>query len=248
MEEEQVSIEQLLEQLEKVRGAPEVPTWVSVLLQAVVVLIKGLARQIQDLVEDNARLRKELYGRKSEKRKGKGSEKKKTGKKGTREPKERKPRTGPSALDQTEMPEEHQSHELADEDQVCEYCGGTDFVELPSTEDSVEYKYVPAHLIRVFHHRKKWACANGCTVVTAPGPSRVIDGGRFHASLYAHVVTSRLLDAMPFNRQADMLSRAGTPLSASTISDLFHNSAEVLKPLYQELGNHPIEPALKEEG
>jgi len=47
---------------------------------------------------------------------------------------------------QAEMRERHQTHELADDQKVCEHCGGTEFVELPRTEDSIEYEYMPARL------------------------------------------------------------------------------------------------------
>lgn len=63
----------------------------------------------------------------------------------------------------------------------------------------------------------------------------MVDGGRFSSSLYADVVTKRSFDAIPFHRQADAFQRAGIPLSASTLCDLFHTSADVLTPLYNVL-------------
>ena len=77
----------------------------------------------------------------------------------------------------------------------------------------------------------------GSVSLTAPGPPKVVDGGRFSASLYADVVTKRAFDAIPFHRQADAFERAGIPLSASTLCDLFHAAAKLLTPLYIAMMN-----------
>ena len=239
---EEVTIEQVLKDLKRASQHASTPSWMVAVLSTVMVLLSGMNAQLRQLLEtvqklqntletvqqENERLRKELYGKKSEKRPRK---KISMPRKRNAKPEPR----GVAALDKASLPEEHHSHELAEEDKVCPVCGGRDFVQMPTTQDSTEYRYEPAKLIRVHHHRTKWACKHGCSVLTAPGPRRVVSGGRFHASVYAHIMTNRLLDAIPFHRQADAMSRAGVPLSASTICDLFHDAADVLQPLYEVL-------------
>ncbi len=235
---DEVSIEQLEADVERAREDPRTPGWVVLLLQAVLLLMRGMSTQLGQLLVQvtglqaqlaeqqatNTKLRKQLYGKKSEKKPSRKSAP-------SNKPRKKAPRRlGPAALDKAVMPEEHERHTLPERNLVCPICGETTFVPLP-TEDSVEYRYVPARLVRVHHHRDKSACAKGCTVQTAPGPDRVVEGGRFHASVYADIVTKRCLDAIPFHRQADALQRAGVPLSTSTICDLFHDAAKVLEPL-----------------
>ena len=239
---DEITLQQVLKDLKRASQEPSTPSWMTAVLSTVTVLLSGMNEQLRQLLqtvqqlkdalqasqEENERLRKQLYGKKSEKKP----------RKKTSMPRKRKtppkPR-GAGALDKANLAEEHENHELSESEKVCPVCGRRDLVRLPSTQDSIEYRYEPARLIRVHHHRAKWACKHGCGIVTAAGPPRVVPGGRFHASVYAHVLTSRLLDAIPFHRQADAMSRAGIPLSASTICDLFHDASKVLEPLYDVL-------------
>lgn len=231
-----INIDELIADIERARSDESTPAWVSVLLRTVLLLVTTMQRHFDEmsatvarLEAENAKLRKELFGKKSERKPR--SQAAKSPRKKTAET----PRTGPSALDTADLPEETVEHEVPDEAKTCEVCGGEDFVEMPTDEESVLYTYEPARLVRVRHRRKKCACRNGCGIVTAPGPPKVVEGGRFSASLYADVVTKRSFDAIPFHRQADAFQRAGIPLSVSTLCDLFHTCADVLTPLYKDL-------------
>ena len=231
-----INIDELIADIERARADETTPAWVSVLLRTVLLLVTTMQRHFDELSgtvdrleSENAKLRKQVYGKKSERKPRSAAPKSKS-------PKENDtPRTGPSALDAADLPEEVEEHEVPEEDKTCAVCGGEDFVDMPTGEESVVYTYKPARLVRVRHVRKKCACRKGCSIITAPGPPKVVEGGRFSASLYADVVTKRSFDAIPFHRQADALQRAGIPLSASTLCDLFHAAADVLTPLYHVL-------------
>ncbi len=230
-----IDIDALITKIDQARKDETLPAWVSVLLETVLLLVTTMQMQfalMQTQLElkdaQIAKFQKQIYGRSSERKPPKKAEPSATPKRS------RTPRTGPSALDLAELDEEVAEHPVPEAEQTCSVCGGHEFTELPA-EESVVYTYKPARLVRVRHRRQKCACRNGCSVVTAPAPPKVVEGGRFSSSLYADIVTKRSFDAIPFNRQADAFKRAGVPLSASTICDLFHSSADVLSPVYKAL-------------
>ncbi len=66
-------------------------------------------------------------------------------------------------------------------------------------------------------------------------PDRVGEASQHGPGLHAHVAVSKCLDSIPLYRQAKRFQRAGVPLSPSTLGDLFHRSAWVLKLLYTRL-------------
>jgi hypothetical protein len=187
---DEITIQQVLKDLKRASQEPSTPSWMTAMLSTVTVLLSGMNEQLRQLLqtvqqlkdalqasqEENERLRKQLYGKKSEKKP----------RKNTSMPRKRKtppkPR-GAGALDKANLAEEHENHELSDSEKVCPVCGRRDLVRLPSTQDSIEYRYEPARLIRVHHHRAKWACKHGCGIVTAPGPAPVVPRRPLHASV-----------------------------------------------------------------
>ncbi|MCE9671573.1 transposase [Myxococcus stipitatus] len=62
-----------------------------------------------------------------------------------------------------------------------------------------------------------------------------MDKGEYGPGLLAHVVVSKCADAMPLHRLAQRLERGGVPMSLSTLTDLFHQSASMLLPLSTHL-------------
>lgn len=223
-----ITIDELQEQIKKAKEDPTLPAWVGLLLSMVWVMMKGLNDQLIQVQADYARLHALHYGRKKSER-GPSPSAKPTSEQKT--PKPRDPER--STLETTALPEETKEHAAPTS---CPKCGGEDLKELSSSEEQIEYVMRPASLIRVRHKLKKCACAKGCTVLTAPAPPRVGEGGTmFGPSVYAHIIASRVFDALPFSRQADRWSRAGIPLRKSTICDLFHRGTQELQGVYLEL-------------
>lgn len=234
---------QLLRDLEAARASDETPAWVRVLLGMLATLVHSmqqqmtslteqlakLTEQLQDQQAQNAILRKQVFGRRSERTP--------RDKKPPAEPKPpknkaaRTPRTGASALDTAQLPEQTIDHTVPDEDRCCPQCGGKDFVEL-APEVSREFELELSRLIRRFHRRQKLACRCGGYIVTAPPPDRVTERGLFGATLHADTVVRRCMDAIPLNRMADMYQRAGIPIGVSTLNDLFHATATKLERVY----------------
>jgi transposase len=67
--------------------------------------------------------------------------------------------------------------------------------------------------------RPKLACRS-CpgTVVQAPAPARLIEGGIPTETMVAHVLVARYADHLPLYRQAQILERQGVIIERSTLS------------------------------
>ncbi|TSC20978.1 IS66 family transposase [Corallococcus sp. Z5C101001] len=126
-------------------------------------------------------------------------------------------------------------HEVPAEDRRCPACGGETRKPLGEGRRTVVYEHVPAFFERQVHVQEVLACTCGRGVVTAPAPPKVVDKGEYGPGLLAHVVVSKCADAMPLHRLAQRMERGGVPMSRSTLTDLFHQSAEVLLPLSSHL-------------
>ena len=198
--------------------------------------IKSLQQTIEQKDGELAELRRLVFGKKSERMPPVQVElkKRRTAKQKKADKEKTKKRREANRKAKKELPTEKVNHELDDDELRCPHCGGTDFVNLPD-EVSFEYEFVPAHLVRLEHHRQKKACRCGQHIVTAPAPDRVSDGVQYGPGFHAHVAVSKCLDSMPLYRQARALSRAGVDINRSTLGDLFHRSAELLDPLHKRM-------------
>ncbi|RYZ33330.1 MAG: IS66 family transposase [Myxococcaceae bacterium] len=140
-----------------------------------------------------------------------------------------------SARKAQEAPTREVRHAVPPAARHCPACGSEDMKPLGKGRTSVVYEYVPAFFERQVHVQEVLACACGQCVVTAPAPARVVDRGEYGPGFLAHVVTSKCADAMPLHRLAQRIERGGVPMHRSTLTDLFHQSAQVLLPLSSHL-------------
>ena len=95
------------------------------------------------------------------------------------------------------------------------------------------YDYMPGYFVRQCHVQEKAACACGGFIATADAPVRPIEGGHYGAGFLAHIAVTKCADATPLHRLAKQYQRLGIPMSRSTLTDLFHATAEELAPLSQ---------------
>ena len=78
---------------------------------------------------------------------------------------------------------------------------------------------IPAQYRVIVTKRPKLACrACAGTVVQAPAPARLIEGGIPTEALVAHVLVARYADHLPAYRQAQMMARQGVIIERSTLS------------------------------
>src|SRR6516164_6224155 len=78
-------------------------------------------------------------------------------------------------------------------------------------------EYVPEHFKVIRHVRKKLVCIRCDRIVQAMAPSRPIERGIAGPGLLAHVLVSKYCDHLPLYRQSEIYARAGVPLERSTL-------------------------------
>lgn len=126
-------------------------------------------------------------------------------------------------------------HHLDDDQRQCPSCGGTADRPLRTGKQTYLYEYVPGYFVRQCHVQEKAACACGAFIATADPAARPIEGGHYGAGFLAHIAVTKCADAIPLHRLAKQYQRLGIPMSRSTLTDLFHATAEKLAPLSQRL-------------
>jgi transposase len=100
-------------------------------------------------------------------------------------------------------------------------------------EVSERLEYVPASLVVIEEACQKYACAKGCTVVTAEKPMAPIEKGLPGPGLLAHVAVSKYGDHLPLHRQEAIFQRQGVELSRQTMADWMRACADLVSPLYE---------------
>lgn len=117
----------------------------------------------------------------------------------------------------------------------CHGCGRHSHQASPLADAvSYEYEYVPAHFVRREHRQHRAVCECG-EFLYGQTPQRVCEGGMYGPGLHANVVVSKCADSLPIERQAKRLRRVGIPMNKSTLLDLYHRTAWLLRPLWAYL-------------
>jgi transposase len=125
-------------------------------------------------------------------------------------------------------------HPVPDAMKHCPKCGGTHFRPL-DRETSTIYEYVPGHFVRCVHKREKQSCVCGQYIVTAPAPPKLVAGGQYGFGFVAFLIVEKCADCIPIHRIEKRFGRLGIPISRSTMNDLVHAAAEVVRPLVARL-------------
>jgi transposase len=124
------------------------------------------------------------------------------------------------------FPVKEEIHELPATDRTCPCCGS----ERPEIgeERSTEYDLIPAHVVKIVHVRKKYGpcrcedfeATKQPTVVTAPGPVKIVPGSDFTNRTIALFITAKYQDAIPFYRMEKMLRRSGLIVSRAGLCNI----------------------------
>lgn len=121
-------------------------------------------------------------------------------------------------------------YDLADEQRHCPECRGE--LKHIGGDISERLEYVPASFYVMEEVCQKYACAKGCTVVTAEKPIAPIDKGLPGPGLLAQVAVSKYGNHIPLHRQEEIYRRQGVELSRQTMCGWMRQSAELLSPLF----------------
>jgi transposase len=131
------------------------------------------------------------------------------------------------------LPRQRQEFDLPPEQRRCPHCHGP--LQHLGEELSERLEYVPATFRVIEEVCHKYACARGCTVVTAEKPMQAIEKGLPGPGLLAYVAVNKFADHLPLYRQEAMLERHGVKLSRSTLCDWMRRCAEWVRPLYESM-------------
>jgi transposase len=193
--------------------------------------LERLAQELRGLKEQLERRIKALYGRKSERRPATEAAEPAAA---TKQP--RKPQKGHGPTPQPRLPVEEVRNTLAEEARNCEHCGGT-LEPMGSVAEETELIAIEARRIVLERHlREKYRCACCQTGVTvAPGPVKVIPGGRYALNFAVEVAVMKYLFHLPLERQVQMMRHDGLRVTTATLYDQVDALATTLTPTYQAI-------------
>jgi transposase len=184
-----------------------------------------LQQRVGDLENQILLLKKDKFGKKSEKMPPQG------GSSGApfKPVESPKKHPGRQALP-AHLPRVRVEHDLCESDKVCSLCQGrlTRIQEIVSEQLDV----IPAQLKVKEHVRFKYACRHcyGC-IKTANLPAQAIDKGLPSAPLLSHILVNKFADHLPFYRQQRWFNRQQCGISRSTLWGWEKNCAIALEPL-----------------
>jgi transposase len=139
-----------------------------------------------------------------------------------------------------DLPRQTIKLDLPESERCCPDCGET---MQPFGESVTERGHIiPARLVVKRYERQKYACAKGHGVKVAPLPDGVVDKGKYEASVYAFVATSKYGDHLPLHRLQGILKRQGVHLSKQTMWELLARLDElVAQPVLKEMRRQLLE-------
>ena len=126
-------------------------------------------------------------------------------------------------------------HEQPDEAPPCPQCGGTLAPWQNQYEEADEVDVIERTFRIVRHRRQKYRCRCGACVVTAPGPAKLVAGGRYSVDFAVAVAVAKYLDHLPLARQVRQMARRGLTVDTQTLWDQLLALSHHLPPTYKAL-------------
>jgi transposase len=133
-----------------------------------------------------------------------------------------------------DLPRETIEIEPAEEEKVCSVCNNEK--QRIGSEKTEKLEYVPASFKVKQYVRHKYACKQ-CQGNISIGklPAMAIDKGIPGEGLLAHIITSKYCDHAPLNRLEGILKRHGVDINVSTMCDWVGKCADLLEPLVKRM-------------
>jgi len=186
---------------------------------------EALTREVKILREENALLKRGLFGRRSERieagQLGFFEDRPVAAPVEVPEPAPSKPTKKPGhgrAPFPAHLPRETIELEVAEAERQCDGCGKP--MQRIGEDVTERGHIIPARLVVKRYVRSKYACPNGHGVKTAALPDGVIDGGKYEASVYAHIATAKYNDHLPLHRLQSIFKRYGEPIAKQSMWDM----------------------------
>lgn len=138
------------------------------------------------------------------------------------------------------LPREMTTLDVAESERTCSECGGA--LHEIGVEVTERGHLIPARFVVKRYERRKYACKHGHAVKVAPLPDSVVDGGKYEASVYAYVATSKYSDHLPLNRIQSIFKRNGVHFARQTMWDLMVRLDELVgQPILREMRRQLLE-------
>ncbi|HSG66407.1 MAG TPA: IS66 family transposase zinc-finger binding domain-containing protein, partial [Gammaproteobacteria bacterium] len=169
---------------------------------------KQLELQIAELEQQLATRNKALFGDSSERRAPEREE--------LAKPAAPQRGHGPRAQD---LPVVEKVHELDPADRTCPSCGGELAEWEGQFEESREVDMYERQFVHLHHKRKKYRCGCGGCVETAPGPLKLMPGGRYSIDIAISIAVAKYGDHSPLERLARSLGHRGLMIDSQTLWD-----------------------------
>ena len=185
------------------------------------VLVDGLQEQVKSL-------KQKLYGTTSEKLSRSQNDKKNP--KEPIDPKDTKKKRKEEKEKKQDLEVEEKELQPEPEQFQCDYCDDTEFKKI-GEKHSEQIEYVPAKIKRIKTCRHTYQCSCKKTIISAKAPANVRGGVQYGPRFHAHVIVSKILDALPLERQSKLFTRQGCRIAPSTLCDMFHRGCSELDPI-----------------
>lgn len=131
---------------------------------------------------------------------------------------------------------QEQVHELPKDERGCKVCGG-ELKEIKGQFEHAEEITVTERSYKlVVHQRQKYRCRCNANVTTAPGPLKLIPGGRYSLEFATHVALQKYGDHLPLERQVEIMQRHGLETTSQALWDQVAAAGKFLRPTYETLG------------
>lgn len=154
--------------------------------------------------------------------------------------KEKKPRRGHGPTEQPELDIVEKTYPVGEDQRgPCSVCGRM-LEDWDQADTSDIVKRVPGKWIIERCTREKCRCPNGCTIVTAPGPKKLIDGGRYSFEVAVDSAVEKFLDHIPLERQVRIAKRTGMRITSQTLWNQQDALAKLLAPLCRRIKAHIV--------
>jgi transposase len=123
--------------------------------------------------------------------------------------------------------------DLPEDEKQCKHCER--MLKLIGKEISERLEYIPASLHVIEEVSLKYACEEGCMIITAQKPMAPIEKGLPGPGLLAQVAVNKYSDHLPLHRQEGIFRRHGVTLSRKTMCDWMRRCADLVSPLYDRM-------------
>ena len=189
-------------------------------------------------LEAKVRLReKQLFGKKSEKRKNSEKNTKDSKDKPKRKRGQKKGSKGHGRKKNPELPKIEEFIPLPEDDQVCPSCNEP-YLEINSTQDSeiveVEVKAY-TRVIRRKCYKRGCQCSRSPIIKTAPPAPRLIWKSPFGVSVWVEFLLGKFWFSSPSNRTIKNLSSIGLDIAPGSVVGGFYQLEKFLRPIYDAI-------------